>query len=158
MAGELAHFQPVVLKAFSSTRVSERVRNYLDIQSDARTNSATTPFRPLDDDPSNLKTMADLYGSSSTLKWAKLDEDELEEYKELLDLAKETGRYPAYQELDNPFYTEEEEGYSGALVILKRFGYTSTTSGFLGVIHRFKAPGWPTPQSGYDPQQRVWRE
>ncbi|MCY7179030.1 phage tail tip lysozyme [Streptococcus gallolyticus subsp. gallolyticus] len=81
----------------------------------------------LNDDLSNLKTMADLYGSSSTLKWAKLDEDELEEYKELLDLAKETGRYPAYQELDNPFYTEEEEGYSDALVILKRFGYTSTT-------------------------------
>lgn len=81
----------------------------------------------LNDDPSNLKTMADLYGSSSTLKWAKLNKDELEEYKELVDLTKEVGRYPSYQELDNPFYREDDSTYNDPLVILKRFGYTSTT-------------------------------
>lgn len=45
----------------------------------------------LNDDPNNLKTMADLYSSSSTLKWAKLTKDELEEYKELMELTKRGG-------------------------------------------------------------------
>lgn len=81
----------------------------------------------LNNDPHNLKTMADLYGSSSALKWAKLSKADLEEYKELLDLSKEMGRYPSYQELDNPFYTEDDTSYHNPLVILKRFGYTSTT-------------------------------
>ncbi|WP_409373733.1 phage tail tip lysozyme [Streptococcus suis] len=81
----------------------------------------------LNNDPHNLKTMADLYGSSSPLKWAKLNKDELEEYKELVELTKEVGRYPSYQELDNPFYSEEDASYANPLVILKRFGYTSPT-------------------------------
>lgn len=81
----------------------------------------------LNDDPNNLKTMADLYGSSSILKWAKLNKEDLEEYKELMELTKEVGRYPSYQELDNPFYGEEDPSYPNALTILKRFGYTSTT-------------------------------
>lgn len=80
----------------------------------------------LNDDPNNLKTMADLYGPSSSLKWAKLNKNYLEEYQELVALTKEVGRYPAYQELDNPFYTEEEPAYNNPLLILKRFGYTST--------------------------------
>ena len=81
----------------------------------------------LNDDPHHLKTMADLYGPSSTLKWAKLSKEALEEYQELVELTKEVGRYPSYQELDNPFYTEEDQAYTNPLVILKRFGYTSTT-------------------------------
>lgn len=81
----------------------------------------------LNNDPHNLKTMADLYGSSSSLKWAKLNKDELEEYKELVELTKEVGHYPSYQELDNPFYSEEDESHANPLVILKRFGYTSRT-------------------------------
>lgn len=81
----------------------------------------------LNDDPNNLKTMADLYGSSSPLKWAKLTKDELEEYKELVELTKEVGRYPSYQELDNPFYSDEDPSYANPLTILKRFGYTSRT-------------------------------
>lgn len=81
----------------------------------------------LNDDPNNLKTMADLYGSSSPLKWAKLTKDELEEYKELIELTKEVGRYPSYQELDSPFYSEEDSSYANPLTILKRFGYTSPT-------------------------------
>lgn len=81
----------------------------------------------LNDDPNNLKTMEDLYSPSSTLKWAKLTKDELEEYKELVEVTKEVGCYPSYQELDNPFYSEEEQAYNNPLTILKRFGYTSTT-------------------------------
>ncbi|WP_162011940.1 phage tail tip lysozyme [Streptococcus sp. S784/96/1] len=81
----------------------------------------------LNKDPHNLKTMADLYGSSSSLKWAKLNKDELEEYKELVEMTKEIGRYPSYQELDNPFYSEADPSYATPLIILKRFGYTSTT-------------------------------
>ena len=69
--------------------------------------------------------MADLYGSSSDLKWAKLSDSELEEYKELEELTKEVGRYPSYQELANPFYQEDDPSYQAPLVILKRFGYTS---------------------------------
>ena len=79
----------------------------------------------LNDDPHNLKKMADLYGSSSKLEWAKLSDSELEEYKELEELTKEVGRYPSYQELANPFYLEDDPSYQAPLVILKRFGYTS---------------------------------
>lgn len=81
----------------------------------------------LNNDPHNLKTMADIYGSSSSLKWAKLNKDESEEYKELEEMTKEIGRYPSYQELDNPFYNETDSSYANPLVILKRFGYTSKT-------------------------------
>lgn len=81
----------------------------------------------LNDDPHNLQTMADLYGSSSDLEWAKLSEEELKEYQELVEVTKEVGRYPSYQELDNPFYSEEDPSYANPLVILKRFGYTSPT-------------------------------
>lgn len=81
----------------------------------------------LNENPNNLKTMADLYGSSSTLKWVKLNKDELEEYKEVVELTKEVGRYPSYQELDNPYYSDEDPSYTNPLIILKRFGYTSTT-------------------------------
>ena len=69
--------------------------------------------------------MVDLYGSSSELKWTKLSDSELEEYKELEELTKEVGRYPSYQELANPFYQEDDPSYQAPLVILKRFGYTS---------------------------------
>ena len=79
----------------------------------------------LNGDPQNLKTMADLYGSASSLKWAKLNKDEQKDYQELVELTKEVGRYPAYQELDNPFYSEDNPSYSNPLTILKRFGYTS---------------------------------
>ena len=79
----------------------------------------------LNDDPHNLKKMADLYGPSSDLKWTKLSDSELEEYKELEELTKEVGRYPSYQELANPFYQEDDPSYQAPLVILKRFGYTS---------------------------------
>lgn len=80
----------------------------------------------LNSDPQNLKTMLDLYGSKSTVKWMKLDADDLEDFKEQLELTKEIGRYPSYQELDNPFYSEDEQAHSEPLIILKRFGYTST--------------------------------
>lgn len=80
----------------------------------------------LNKDPHHLKTMEDLYGEQSKVKWLKLTKDELEDYRELKEVAKEVGRYPTYQELGNPFYTEEDEAnYQTPLVVLKRFGYES---------------------------------
>ncbi|WP_019779312.1 phage tail tip lysozyme [Streptococcus sobrinus] len=60
-------------------------------------------------DKDNPKTMADLYGKKSEVKWIKLDSDELDEYKDLLDAQKETGKYPGLQEFENPFNPPEKE-------------------------------------------------
>lgn len=54
-------------------------------------------------DPDNPKTMADLYGKNSDVKWIKLDSDELDDYKDILDNQKEVGKYPNMQELEDPF-------------------------------------------------------
>ncbi|MEI4366384.1 phage tail tip lysozyme [Streptococcus suis] len=81
----------------------------------------------LNSDPHNLKTMLDLTDSSSSLQWTKLGKTEQKEYEELINLSKEVGRYPLYQELANPFSTENEDTRGQPLVILKRFGYNSPT-------------------------------
>ena len=103
----------------------------------------------LNEDINDLKNMSSLYGSSSTLKWAKLEKDDLEEYKELLELSKEVGKYPAYQELENPFYQENEKAYQEPLVIQKRFGYTSKTEVYNGTTFQIER-GKPiyAPMSG----------
>lgn len=77
-------------------------------------------------DPYHLKTMDDLIKSGSD--WVKLDSDEIADYKELIDMSKEIGRYPNYQELTNPFYDEDDSHYNEPLVITKRFGFTSSTA------------------------------
>lgn len=59
-------------------------------------------------DPNQLKTMSELYGEKSKIKWIKLDKDEREEYKELLDAQKETGKYPSMQELENPLISKTD--------------------------------------------------
>lgn len=83
-------------------------------------------WNQLNDDKDHLKTMADLYGEKSQIDWLKLSKRKLAEYKDLLDTSKETGRYISYQELDNPFYDEDDEShYNEPLLILKRYGYTS---------------------------------
>ncbi len=81
----------------------------------------------LNSDPHNLKTMLDLTDSSSSLQWTKLGKTEQKEYEELINLSKEVGRYPLYQELADPFSTENEDTRGQPLVILKRFGYNSPT-------------------------------
>lgn len=74
-------------------------------------------------DPNNLKTMAELYTHGKD--WIKLSKDELEEYKEILDSQSETGKYLAYQELANPFYSaDNEKAESDTITVTKRYGYT----------------------------------
>lgn len=91
----------------------------------------------LNKDSNNLKSMVDLYGESSQVKWLKLDKDDLEEFKEQEELAREIGRYPAYTELSNPFYSDEDEKSKESLLILKRFGYVSKDEIYNGSV--FKA-------------------
>lgn len=83
-------------------------------------------WNQLNSDPYHLKTMDDLIKSGSD--WVKLDSDDTADYKELIDMSKEIGRYPSYQELANPFYDEDDSHYNEPLVITKRFGYTSPTA------------------------------
>ncbi|TVV79112.1 M23 family metallopeptidase, partial [Streptococcus pneumoniae] len=64
----------------------------------------------------------------------KLDKDELEEYKELLEIARDSGKYMLLQELDNPFYTEEQPESQAPLQIIERFGYKSKTEVFNGSV------------------------
>lgn len=83
----------------------------------------------LNEDKDDLKTMPDLYGANGKKDWMKFNKDDLEEYKELLEVKDETGYYPAYQELTSPFESpdSEEEGNS-EVVITRRYGYTSSDS------------------------------
>ncbi|HEN4369104.1 TPA: CHAP domain-containing protein, partial [Streptococcus agalactiae] len=74
-------------------------------------------------DITNLKTMAELYTNGK--KWIKFSKDDLEEYKEILDSQVETGKYLAYQELSNPFYSSnDDKADSEYLTVTKRYGYT----------------------------------
>ncbi|GAA5405514.1 hypothetical protein SuUB85_15370 [Streptococcus uberis] len=74
-------------------------------------------------DSNNLKTMAELYTNGK--EWMKFSNDELEEYKEILDSQSETGKYLAYQELANPFYSaDDEKAESDTITVTKRYGYT----------------------------------
>ncbi|HEM5694423.1 TPA: CHAP domain-containing protein, partial [Streptococcus suis] len=52
-------------------------------------------------------------------------EKKLAEFEELLEIAKETGYYRSYQELENPIYSKREEGFGQPLVITNRYGYSS---------------------------------
>lgn len=74
-------------------------------------------------DIDNLKTMAELYTNGK--EWLKLDDDDLAEYKEILESQSETGKYLAYQELSNPFYAaDDDKSETEYLTISKRYGYT----------------------------------
>lgn len=89
-------------------------------------------WKGLNEDKEHLKSMVDLYGSKdSPMPDLVLSKDELEDYEELLETAKEVGRYLPYQELDNPFSPDDEDGKP--LVIAKRFGYTSVDEVYEGI-------------------------
>lgn len=78
----------------------------------------------LNKDKDQLQTMPDLYEKGKS--WLKLSKEDLAAYKEALKEAEEYGRYVAYQDLENPLYTEKDEAhYTSPLVITDRFGYTS---------------------------------
>ncbi|WP_155964042.1 phage tail tip lysozyme [Streptococcus ruminantium] len=81
-------------------------------------------WQNLNSDKDRLRTMKDLYGEESQLRW-KLPKKKLAEFEELLEVARESGYYTNYQELENPIYTKKEESFHQPLVITKRFGYIS---------------------------------
>lgn len=90
-----------------------------------------TLWKNLNGDKDNLKTMEELYTKNNLYK---LDKDELEEYKQLLEIARDSGKYMLLQELDNPFYTEEQPESQAPLQIIERFGYKSKTEVFNGSV------------------------
>lgn len=90
-----------------------------------------TLWKNLNGDKDNLKTMEELYTKNNLYK---LDKDELEEYKELLEIARDSGKYMLLQELDNPFYTEDQPESEAPLQIIERFGYKTKTEVFNGSV------------------------
>ena len=90
-----------------------------------------TLWKNLNGDKDNLKTMEDLYTKNDLYK---LSEDELDEYKELLEIARDSGKYMLLQELDNPFYTEDQPESEAPLQIIERFGYKTTKEIFNGSV------------------------
>lgn len=90
-----------------------------------------TLWKNLNGDKDNLKTMEDLYTKNDLYK---LSEDELEEYKELLEIARDSGKYMLLQELDNPFYTDDQPESQTPLQIIERFGYKTRTEIFNGSV------------------------
>ena len=90
-----------------------------------------TLWKDLNGDKDNLKTMEDLYTKNDLYK---LSEDELEEYKELLEIARDSGKYMLLQELANPFYTEDQPESEAPLQIIERFGYKTTKEIFNGSV------------------------
>ena len=90
-----------------------------------------TLWKNLNGDKDNLKTMEDLYTKNDLYK---LSEDELEGYKELLEIARDSGKYMLLQELDNPFYTKDQPESEAPLQIIERFGYKTTKEIFNGSV------------------------
>lgn len=90
-----------------------------------------TLWKNLNGDKDHLKTMEDLYTKNDLYK---LSEDELEEYKELLEIARDSGKYMLLQELANPFYTEDQPESEAPLQIIERFGYKTTKEIFNGSV------------------------
>lgn len=81
-------------------------------------------WEQLNKDTAHLKTMGDLVSQKDS--WTRLEPDVLKDYQEQLEEANTYGRYLAYQELDNPLSSPDEET-SQALTIINRFGHTSKT-------------------------------
>ena len=98
-----------------------------------------TLWKDLNGDKDNLKTMEELYTQNDLYK---LNEDELEEYKQLLEIARDSGKYMLLQELDNPFYTDDQPESQTPLQIIERFGYKTKTEIFNGSV--LQAPGGQT--------------
>ncbi|MDW8576166.1 phage tail tip lysozyme [Streptococcus suis] len=80
----------------------------------------------LNDDTANLQQVSDVVGVDSDLEWAKLSDEEWKAYQEQIELTDEVGRYPSYLELENPFYSEDEELSAEPLLVLKRYGYETS--------------------------------
>ena len=90
-------------------------------------------WEQLNGDKDNLKTMADIYTSTNN-KYLKLSKDEIKDYDEILEQAKEVGYYVTYNDLDNPFTNEADDEKLDPIRIDKRFGYVSKNKMYNGSI------------------------
>lgn len=88
-------------------------------------------WKDLNGDKDNLKTMEELYTKNNLYK---LDKDELEEYKQLLEIARDSGKYMLLQELENPFYKDDQPEAQNPIQIIERFGYKNKTEVFNGSV------------------------
>lgn len=87
----------------------------------------------LNDDPQKLLTMKDLYTNELASTYY-LEKKTLREYEELLEKSDEMGRYRAYQELENPFYSSQDAEYNNPLLITRRFGYDPKDKMYNGTV------------------------
>lgn len=71
-------------------------------------------------DENNLKSIDDMILHSNK---HKLDEKELKEYRELLKVSHQIGKFPYAKELDNFLYSKKDKEYNSPVKILERFGY-----------------------------------
>lgn len=90
-------------------------------------------WNELNGDKDNLKTMADVYTSTDN-KYLKLSQDELKDYNEILEQAKQVGYYVTYNDLDSPFTNVVDDEKLDPIRIDKRFGYTSKDKIYNGSI------------------------
>lgn len=90
-------------------------------------------WNELNGDKDNLKTMADIYTSTDN-KYLKLSQDELKDYNEILEQAKQVGYYVTYNDLDNPFNNQVSDEELAPIRIDKRFGYTSKDKIYNGSV------------------------
>ena len=87
----------------------------------------------LNDDPQKLESMKDLYTNEEASTYY-LGEKALKEYEELLKQSDELGRYMAYQELENPFYSSSDAGHDSQLLVTRRFGYDPKDKMYNGTV------------------------
>lgn len=93
-------------------------------------------WNEMNKDPDDIKKISYLYSPKGPKKWMHLNKDELDEYKDIQEAQKESGKYPDMAELVSPFVPKEDpkkakkdndndsEEKKETIKISKRFGYT----------------------------------
>ncbi|WP_019779376.1 phage tail tip lysozyme [Streptococcus sobrinus] len=90
-------------------------------------------WKEMNKDPDDIKTITYLYSPDGPKKWMHLNKDERDDYKEIQEAQKESGKYPDMAELVSPFVPKEDpkkpknndsEDKKETITISKRYGYT----------------------------------
>ena len=74
----------------------------------------------LNGDKDNLKTIDNLVNDDGEYG---LDEKERKEWKQLVEISKDTGRFPFARELDNFLFDKKDSKYKLPMKVLERYGY-----------------------------------
>ena len=74
----------------------------------------------LNGDKDNLKTVDNLVNDDGEYG---LDEKERKEWKQLVEISKDTGRFPFSRELDNFLFDKKDSKYKLPMKVLERYGY-----------------------------------